>query len=332
MRVFFLPFVLLTFVVGCKQDTPSSETAASIPAPPPTKVSIPSFDAASAYKFIEKQVEFGPRNPGSSGHQACRDWLIATFKEFGAQVVAQEYSARDLQGKKYTATNIIASFHPESTRRVLLTAHWDTRAMGDQDPNESRHTEPILGADDGGSGVGVLLEVARLLQANAIDMGVDIVLFDAEDQGQNNGSDPMSWCQGAQYWGKTPHVENYNALFGIHLDMVGAKNPRFGKEGFSRAYAPQIQEKVWRMAQGMGYGMFFVNDLTNPVTDDHKYVNELRRIPTVNFINQPLASETGFGSHWHTHSDGMDVIDQRSLKAVGQVIIASVYNTYMQRF
>ena len=330
MRTLLLGLSLLLFVSACKQEPSKTEDVA--PAPPPVKVNIPSFDAASAFAFIEKQVAFGPRNPGSAGHTSCRDWLIETFKTYGAQVTAQDFTARDLTDKKYDATNIIASFHPEASRRVLLTAHWDTRAHGDYDPDPNRHTSPIPGADDGGSGVAVLLEVARLLQSNPIDFGVDIVLFDAEDQGKNNGADPLSWCQGAQYWGKQPHVDNYKAQYGIHLDMVGAKNPRFGKEGFSRNYAPQIQEKVWKMAQGMGYGMFFVNDFTNPVTDDHKYVNELRQIPTVNIINQPLASETGFGPHWHTHGDGLEIIDQRSLKAVGQVVIASVYNTYMQRF
>lgn len=330
MRFLYLGFLLIFMVTSCQQDAPKTKSPA--PSPPPARVNIPSFDAASAFGYIEQQVAFGPRNPGSEGHRACRDWLVETFRSFGAEVIAQDFQARDLKNKSYDATNIIASFKPDAPRRVLLTAHWDTRAHGDYDPDESRHTAPIPGADDGGSGVGVLLEVARLLQANPIDLGVDIVLFDAEDQGKNNGEDPMSWCQGAQYWGNKPHVANYTAQFGIHLDMVGAKNPRFGKEGYSRAYAPQIQQKVWGMAQGMGFGMFFVNDLTNPVTDDHKYVNELRRIPTVNIINQPLASETGFGPHWHTHSDGLEVIDQRTLKAVGQVVIATVYNTYMQRF
>ncbi len=330
MRSISLGIALLLLVAGCKQDTPKNET--TTPAPPPARVNIPSFDAASAFGYIEQQVAFGPRHPGSDGHQACRDWLIETFSSFGAQVTAQDFTARDLQDQKYEATNIIASFHPEASRRVLLSAHWDTRAHGDYDPDPSRHSSPIPGADDGGSGVAVLLEVARLLQATPIKLGVDIVLFDAEDQGKNNGVDPLSWCQGAQYWGRKPHTDNYKAQFGIHLDMVGAKNPRFGKEGFSRSYAPQIQEKIWKMAQGMGYGMFFVNDLTNPVTDDHKFINELLRIPSVNIINQPLASETGFGPHWHTHSDGLEIIDQRSLKAVGQVVVATVYNTYMQRF
>ncbi|MCF8239498.1 MAG: M28 family peptidase [Saprospiraceae bacterium] len=330
MRSLYLGFFLLFLLAACKQDAPTNVPAP--PVPPPVRVNIPSFDPAAAFALIEKQVAFGPRNPGSPGHAACRDWLIETLTSYGAKVIAQDFTARDLTDKKYDATNIIASFHPESSRRVLLTAHWDTRAYGDYDPDENRHTSPIPGADDGGSGVAVLLEVARLLQANPIDFGVDIVLFDAEDQGKNNGTDPLSWCQGAQYWGKQPHVDNYKAQYGIHLDMVGAKNPRFGKEGFSRSYAPQIQEKVWKMAQGMGYGMFFVNDFTNPVTDDHKYINELRQIPTVNIINQPLASETGFATHWHTHGDGLEIIDLRSLKAVGQVVIASVYNTYMQRF
>lgn len=329
MRFRILILVLALFAASCRQDATSSS---STPAAPPAKVTIPSFDPASAYAFIERQVSFGTRQPGSPGHQACRDWMIQSFKDLGAEVVAQDFPATALDGQRYTATNIIARINPDHGRRVLLSAHWDTRAQGDYDPDPARHKDPIPGADDGGSGVAVLMEIARLLQASPIDMGVDIVLFDAEDQGKNNGEDPLSWCQGAQHWSRSPHVKNYKALYGIHLDMVGAKNARFGLEGVSRAYAPQIQDKLWNMARGMGYGMYFVTDLTNPVTDDHKFVNEILRIPAVDIINQPLGSNTGFGAHWHTHGDDLAVIDKQTLKAVGQVVTAAVYNTYMQKF
>lgn len=332
MRISFILFVFLFFLLACKQDKPATAEPAATPEVLPASVTIPVFDASSAYSFVEKQIKWGPRDPGSAGHEACKDWLIQQFESYGAVVIPQTFKAKKHKGGNFTATNIIAQFNPDQNRRILLSAHWDTRAVADYDPETGRRGEPIPGADDGGSGVAVLLEIARQLQANPIDYGVDIVLFDAEDQGVDSGNDPLSWCQGAQYWGKNTHVKNYKAQFGIHLDMVGAKNPRFAREGYSRSYAPQVLDKVWRLAQGMGFGMFFVNDLEHPVTDDHKFINEYARIPTINIINKPLGSNTGFGPHWHTHSDDLAIIDQKTMKAVGQVLMATVYNSYMGKF
>lgn len=322
------------FLSACKEDKPTSVQAPreEIPAEAPAPVAIPQFDAASAFGYVERQLGFGPRDPGSAGHDACRKWMAETFRSLGAEVIEQTFKARKLTGGTYQATNIIARFNPDLDRRILLSAHWDTRAVADYDADQGRRNQPIPGADDGGSGVAVLLEVARQLQANPIAIGVDIVLFDAEDQGLDNGRDPLSWCQGAQYWGRNTHVPNYRAMFGIHLDMVGARDARFAKEGYSRQYAPQVLDKVWRLAQGMGYGMYFVNDPAPPVTDDHRFINEYARIPTINIINKPLGSQTGFGPHWHTHGDDLEVIDQRTMKAVGQVVLAVIYNSYMQRF
>lgn len=335
MRYSVLLIAVVFLFNACQSDAPGDSSVAPAPVEAeaaPVAIPIPQFDAASAYAFIEKQVAFGPRDPGSKGHEACRQWLVEQFTAFGAEVIEQSFKARTMQGGTYQATNIIARFQPGATRRVLLSAHWDTRAVGDYDPDQERRSQPIPGADDGGSGVAVLLEVARQLQANPITMGVDIVLFDAEDQGIDNGRDPLSWCQGAQYWGKNTHVPQYTAQFGVHLDMVGSRNPRFAREGYSRQYAPQVLDKVWSLAQGMGYGMFFVNDMEGAVTDDHRFINEYARIPTINIINKPLGSHTGFGPHWHTHGDDMEIIDERTLKAVGQVVLATVYNTYMGRF
>lgn len=335
MRIFVAFFAIVLLFSSCKEEKPQPTVTPEVPVTPeqpPVAVSIPVFDAASAYSFVENQIQFGTRDPGSPGHEACKDWLVQQFESYGATVIPQTFKAKKHKSGTFQATNIIAQFNPEQTRRILLSAHWDTRAVADYDPETGRRGEPIPGADDGGSGVAVLLEVARQLAANPINFGVDIVLFDAEDQGIDSGNDPLSWCQGAQYWGKNTHVKNYKALFGIHLDMVGAKNPRFAREGYSRSYAPQVLDKVWRLAQGMGFGMFFVNDLEYPVTDDHKFINEYARIPTINIINKPLGSNTGFGPHWHTHSDDINVIDTNTMKAVGQVVLASVYNSYMGKF
>lgn len=328
-----MPFLIL---MSCSDDKPSA-TVAQEEQPSAQylsegPVTIPPFDPASAFSKIEQQLSFGPRHPGSAGHKACRDWMAATLESYGATVTIQSFKAKKHDGLPFDASNVIGSFNPDATVRVLLSAHWDTRAVGDYDPDASKKQQPIPGADDGGSGVAVLLEIARLLQANPVKYGVDIVLFDAEDQGLDNGRNPLSWCQGAQYWARTPHVKHYKAEFGIHLDMVGSQGARFAREGYSRQYAPQILDKVWKLAQGMGYGSHFVNEMEGPVTDDHKFVNEIARIPTINIINKPLGSQTGFGHYWHTHADDIGVIDQRTLKAVGQVVTAVLYNKYMGRF
>jgi hypothetical protein len=216
--------------------------------------------------------------------------------------------------------NIFASFYPEKTRRILLAAHWDTRPFADKD--DERQKEPIQGANDGGSGVGVLLEIARLLQENEPDVGVDIMLFDGEDYGQPQWDTDYSekgetYCLGSQYWAKNKMPANYAAYYGILLDMVGAENARFGREYYSQANAPSILNKVWTIGQKLGYGDFFLNEPSGAITDDHVFVNQAG-IPMIDIIE--YHPETFFGWYHHTHDDNMDVISRRTLEAVGETV------------
>ena len=308
-------------------------TCGNDPAPAPIKpkttgpkVSIPKFDRDSAFTYIQKQVDFGPRVPNSAAHQACKNWLVEKFKNFGATVIEQDFDAKAYTGTILKGTNIIARYNPNHQKRVLLFAHWDSRHIADHDPDASKQDEPILGADDGGSGVGVLLEVARQLQKQPIDLGVDIVLFDAEDYGDGSrGGARESWCLGSQHWSKNLHSNAKNAKYGILLDMVGTANARFAKEGTSMKYAPALMNKIWKLAQGMGYGNFFLDEPENELTDDHLFVNMIAQIKTIDIINRKKGTTSGFGPHWHTHKDGMNVIDNRTLKAVGQVVLAVIY-------
>lgn len=320
-----LSAAFLACLPGCKSDG-SGQSSVTGEEAPKEKVAVPKFDRDSAYAFVEKQVSFGPRVPNTEAHRQCRQWLAARFRQYGAEVIEQDFQARAYTGATLNATNIIARYNPQAAKRIMLAAHWDSRPFADSPLNTDRKDEPILGADDGGSGVAVLLEVARQLQANPIEMGVDLILFDAEDYGESGGDNAESYCLGSQYWSRNPHVSGrQRPKYGILLDMVGAEGARFPKEYYSMQFAPQLANKVWKLAQNMGYGNYFVNDSGGGVTDDHYFVNTIARIPMIDIINRPVGAQTGFGEYWHTHNDDMDIIDPRTLRAVGQVMLAVVY-------
>ncbi len=314
---------LIMALTACEQD---QQTPATVEQEQPArKVPVPSFNQDSAYAYVAAQVAFGPRVPNSEAHRQCRDWLAAKLASFGAKVTLQDFTATAYTGQQLQCTNIIGSFNPEAQKRIVLAAHWDSRFVSDQERDLEKQKLPVPGADDGASGVGVLLELARLLHEHPIDMGVDIIFFDAEDQGEDGGTSAESWCLGAQYWARNPHVSGYRARYGILLDMVGAKGARFAKEGASMSFAPQLVNKIWKLARQMGYGQYFVDATTGGVTDDHFFVSTIARIPMIDIINKPAETDTGFGPHWHTQADDMDVISKRTLKAVGQVVTAVVY-------
>jgi len=319
--IFWTVLILVfSFSQSCQEDKPDT------PSPPKKEVKVPKFNRDSSYAIVGRQVNFGPRVTKTVEHTACKDWLVSQFKRYGATVIEQDFEAKAYTGTLLKATNIIAQFNPENKKRVLLTAHWDTRPIADYDPDEANHDKPIPGADDGASGVGILLEIARQINLNPIDLGVDIVLFDAEDYGESKGEDYKTWCLGSQHWGKNLHKSGYHANFGILLDMAGAKNARFTMDETSMTFAPAFMRKVWKLAQGMGYGSYFVSEQTQILIDDHLFVNQLTGIPTIDIINRPLKSKTGFGDYWHTLGDDMSVIDKRTLRAVGQTVLAVVYH------
>jgi Zn-dependent M28 family amino/carboxypeptidase len=233
-------------------------------------------------------------------------------------------------GTRLSCRNIIGSYNPGSRKRILLFAHWDTRPFADHDPDPLRRHTPIDGADDGASGVGVLLEIARQLGSRLPQTGVDIIFFDAEDYGvpefeKSVSYTPNSWCLGSRFWAKNPHKPGYSAEYGILLDMVGARHASFYKEYASIRYAPRIVEKVWSTARNLGYGKFFINADGGSVLDDHLSVIENRGIPSIDIINYDPGNAHGFATYWHTHKDTMDNIDRETLKGVGQTILEVIY-------
>ncbi|MDR0538478.1 MAG: M28 family peptidase [Tannerellaceae bacterium] len=296
----------------------------------PQAVHTPIFNADSAYIYVQNQVSFGPRVPNTPAHRSCGDYLSAELQRLGGQMHIQEMTLTAYNGDRLSARNIIASFNPSETQRILLFAHWDSRPCADRETDSSRQHLPIDGADDGGSGAGILLEIARQIGQTPPSTGIDIILFDAEDYGspefEKTNSRPDTWCLGSQFWSKNPHVPNYTARFGILLDMVGARNATFLKEYTSMEKAPQIVDKVWNAARNLGYGRYFIDQKGGYIIDDHQYVISGRRIPCIDIINYDTNTPSGFASHWHTHNDNLGVISKETLKAVGQTVLEVIYN------
>ena len=285
------------------------------------------FDAASAYGFVKKQVEFGPRVPGTPAHEACADWFVKTLKQWTPDVVVQEFKAQAFDGRPLEGKNIIASFNAGARDRVLLCAHWDSRPFADHDPDPANHFRPVMGANDGASGAGVLLEIARCLSLRKPLVGVDILLLDLEDFGEHanwRGNAQDSWGLGSQYWAKNPHREGYRARFGILLDMVGASAAVFPMEGTSMYYAPAVVKKVWAVAHELGLASYFLGRESDTLIDDHLYINRQGLAPTVDIIDYDSA-RGGFPASWHTAGDTLDKIDKSTLAAVGRTVLAVVY-------
>jgi hypothetical protein len=327
LRLFFLPVIAVAWMTSC-ENKPKRNTK---PTPAPTQaegkkpyVAPPDFNADSAYAFISKQVGFGPRIPNSESQKKCAEWLEKKLKQYTPHVIVQTGTVTAHTGESLRMYNIMARFKPESSNRVLLCAHWDTRPFADMD--EGNKNRRFDGADDGGSGTGVLLEIARQIAQKPTDAGIDIVLFDVEDYGTTDGGNE-SYCLGSQYWSKNPPVPGYFAKYGILLDMVGAKGARFAKEGFSMQVAPSVVEKVWSAAARLGYADLFTQEMAPGVTDDHYFVRKHTGIPVIDIINYGKHNgDNGFGAHWHTGDDNLTVIDKTVLKAVGQTVLDVIYN------
>jgi Zn-dependent M28 family amino/carboxypeptidase len=287
------------------------------------------FDPDSAYAYTARQVGFGPRVPNTEAHKVCGAYLASELERHGAEIFLQETVLTAYNGDRLQSKNIIGVYNPGNKKRILLFAHWDTRPYSDQDPDKTNHFKPIDGADDGASGVGVLLEIARQVSGNAPDVGIDIIFFDAEDYGVpefERSFKEDTYCLGSQFWAKNPHIPGYKANFGILLDMVGHKDATFYKEGFSMSYAAPYVERIWSAARNLGYGRYFINTKGPSITDDHQYVIAGRNIPCVDIIHTKLNTPHGFGMHWHTQNDTLDNIDPKTLKAVGQTVMEVIYN------
>ncbi|HEY0976633.1 MAG TPA: M28 family peptidase [Flavobacteriales bacterium] len=316
-------------LAGCTPEPKEPETTV-VPVQPPAPPA-PDFNTDSAYAFVAEQVAFGPRVPGSKAHKACGDRLVAKLEGYGAKVIQQTGTVTAYNGQPVPLRNIIASWRPEAKERLLLMAHWDTRPFADKDTQ--RQSDPIDGANDGASGVGIWLEVARHLNDLPSGMGIDLFLTDVEDMGEPNGAmgadagnSIKSWCLGSQYWVKNPHVPGYKARYGILLDMVGANGSVFPREAWSMRYASAVVNKVWRKAADLGFGDRFPLDVQQHVgIDDHVIVNQGLNIPCIDIIAYD-ENTRAFPKSWHTHADNMQDISKETLEAVGTTVLNVVWS------
>ena len=298
----------------------------------PATVQTPEFCADSAFNYIKAQTDFGPRVPNTKVHDDCGIWLGAMLSSFGADhVYFQEFNAKTFDGNTLKCTNIIGSFNIGQPTRIILCSHWDSRPWADNDPDPANWMKPVDAANDGASGVGVILEIARQMQKQAPEIGVDCIFLDAEDWGPGDSYQGQHletwWGLGTQHWAKNPHVEGYRARYAILLDMVGGKGAAFCREGYSIRFGRPIIEKVWGAARKLGYSSIFKSVDGGYVTDDHYFINTLAHIPAIDIVPYlPACQESSFGPTWHTVSDNIDNIDKKVLEAVGKTLIEVIYN------
>ncbi len=328
MKHIFIPlFALLLSTCGNSKVNVSGDSNAA----DNVKPAGPTFSADSAYQYLCQQCDFGPRTMNSPAHDRCANWIANMFQRFGMKVNLQRADLRGYDGTILKSTNIIAAYRPELTDRVLICAHWDSRPWADNDPDPANWTKPVDAANDGASGVGVILEIARLMQKQAPQIGVDCIFLDAEDWGPGDSYQGQHletwWGLGTQHWAKNPHVEGYRARYAILLDMVGGKGASFCREGYSVRFGRPIVEKVWGAARKLGFSSIFKPVDGGYVTDDHYFINTMARIPAIDIVPYlPGCEESSFGPTWHTVSDNIDNIDKNVLEAVGKTLIEVIYN------
>jgi glutaminyl-peptide cyclotransferase len=316
---FFAFGFLLFSSAGCGGTEDDTDT--SIQETKRIQKSFPAFGGDTAYTYIQKQLSFGPRIPGTPGQKLCAEWLRQELMKYCDTVYFQQANTKTAEGKTIPIYNIIGSFKPQAKQRMLLASHWDSRPWADEDIKDQ--DKPIPAANDGASGVGVLLELAANLKKTPPLTGIDIIFFDAEDLGKPD--QPNSYCLGSQYWSLNPHIPDYKANGGVLLDMVGGKDAQFFYEGYSYQNAENLLSHTWRIAAELGYGAQFVPQTINSITDDHVYVTLNTKIPMIDIIQHDPQTRS-FGHYWHTHADNMDAVDKKTLKMVGNVVTALVFN------
>lgn len=325
--IFGLLAITLMMLAACKgQKTATGQG----PAIDSARICAVEFSGDSAFRFVQEQCAFGPRVPNSEAAARCADYIAGKFAGYGLSVTNQRTTITAWDGKALKCRNIIAAYKPAEAERIIVCAHYDSRPWADHDPDEAKRREPVPAANDGASGVAVMLELARHLETLKPRVGIDFICFDLEDYGAPDWApaeaqaDGNTWCLGSQYWSANPHAEGYTARYGILLDMVGGRGATFAHEGFSLKYAQGIVVRLWEAATLAGAAEYFPNSPGGYITDDHVPMNEVAMIPTIDVVPFCEGSESTFGPTWHTTHDTPENIDPAVLRAVGQTVMQMI--------
>jgi len=280
---------------------------------------VPNFDKGNAFRYLVEQCEFGPRNPGSNGYKQCLDYLQKTLSGFADTILLQPFVLDDLVNEEsYDLTNIIARFKVDEPEQILIGAHWDTRPWADEDPEPEKRNDPIVGANDGASGVAVVLELARILNVSPPPIGVTLVLFDGEDMGRSGI--PKSYAQGSLAFAKDLPIEKPDEA--IILDMIGDAELHIPIERFSYQQNRQLVKKLWGLAKVLNLGAF-ESRIIHTIYDDHVPLWAEAKIPAVDIIdfNYPNSNK----NYWHTTQDLPENCSAESLGQVGTLLVHYIY-------
>ena len=280
---------------------------------------VPEFDKDNAFRYLVEQCEFGPRNPNSNGYKQCLAYLQKTLSGFADTILLQPFVLDDLVNEEsYDLTNIIARFKVDEPEQLLIGAHWDTRPWADEDPEPEKRNDPIIGANDGASGVAVVLELARILNASPPPIGVTLVLFDGEDMGRSGI--PKSYAQGSLAFAKDLPIEKPDEA--IILDMIGDAELHIPIERFSYQQNRKLVKKLWGLAKELSLDAF-ESRIVHTIYDDHVPLWAEAEIPAIDIIdfNYP----NSYSNYWHTTQDLPENCSAESLGQVGTLLAHYIY-------
>ena len=281
---------------------------------------VPRFDEDHAFSYLVAQCDFGPRNPGSDGYYACLDYFIAELDQSANEIILQDFSYQEQRyNKRYNLENIIARYNPDSEFQTVISAHWDTRPWADQEDLRQDRDQPIIGANDGASGVAILLELAKIMGENPPPIGVNLVFFDGEDLGVPGENE--TYCQGSRFFAKNLPIPRPDEA--INLDMVGDKQLVLPIERYSLEYHPKLVRHLWDRAKDMGLDAF-IGRVDYAIYDDHIPLNEIAGIPSIDLID--FKYPNSYANFWHTLNDIPENCSEESLGQVGDLMVDYIYN------
>lgn len=329
----YINYILISLTVTAMAACGKAQTSSAAPeaAGQEAAQEVAVFDADSAYAYVAVQTAFGPRVPNTEAHARCGAWLAGKLADLGAvNVKVDSCVLTAYDGTRLNARNISAQVNPSASKRVLLLSHWDSRPWADHEKDASLRRKPIDGANDGASGVGVILELVRALAGNQPKVGVDVLFVDAEDYGRHAdditvSSDDDSWALGSKHWAQNPTVDLSKVRYAVLLDMVGGKNAVFTREYFSEYTAKDINDKMWKAAERAGYADRFADRVGSPVIDDHISLMNVG-VPAIDIIENDNPATGSFNPTWHTLDDNIGNIDKETLRAVGQTLLSLIYS------